>query len=220
MGRLKCLMCRRMQLGAYNGAKLILRPGEERVSCTFRRGIGRPAVQGVARKKRQDIPKCGWTLVNRHAFPDVQDTAVGSRVRELGCVLVDSGDAGALSPAILVVESDPAARDVLLEHLQARGFSITESEHGGAAIRTAAAQPFDYAVVDIDWVGVSDGAALARWMRTNRPQTRLFLSSTVLSHLFPAGSTMAALPLIRKPFRKEDLDRVFSPAAVPATAGA
>lgn len=108
---------------------------------------------------------------------------------------------------------------MLLQHLREREFRIVSSEHGGAAIRTAAAQPFDYAVVDIDWVGVSDGAALARWMRTNRPKTRVVLTSTVLSHLFSAGSTMAALPLIRKPFRQEDLDRFLSSVAVEVIPG-
>jgi hypothetical protein len=56
-------------------------------------------------------------------------------------------------------------------------------------------------------------------MRTNRPQTRVVLTSTVLSHLFPAGSTMAALPLIRKPLRQEDLDRFLAPVAVAAIPG-
>jgi DNA-binding response OmpR family regulator len=107
-----------------------------------------------------------------------------------------------------------------MDHLTRQGFRIVESEHGGAAIRAAAAQPFDYIIVDIDWAGVSDGAALARWTRTNRPQTRVILTSTTLSHLFPAGSTMAALPLIRKPFGQEDLDRLLAPVAVKAISGA
>lgn len=159
--------------------------------------------------------------MNRSAFPTVITLPLAScTYRLLGCVLVDSGDAGASGLTILVVESDPAARDVLLDHLRRRGFSILESEHGGAAIRTAAAQPFDYVAVDIDWVGVSDGATLARWTRTNRPQARVVLTSTTLSHWFPAGSAMAGLPLIRKPFRQEDLDRVLSPVVVAPTAGA
>lgn len=138
---------------------------------------------------------------------------------EIGCVVLDFGDADAWGPSVLVVENDPAARNVLLEHLREQGFRIVESEHGGAAIRTAAAQPFDYAIVDIDWMGVSDGATLARWMRSNRRQTRVVLTSTILSHLFPAGSTMAALPLIRKPFRQEDLDLFLTPVAVAAIPG-
>lgn len=129
-------------------------------------------------------------------------------------MVADSDDAGASGLSILVVESDPAARGVLIDHLRRQGFKIIESEHGGAAIRTAADRAFDYVVVDIDWIGVSDGAALARWMTTNRPQTRVILTSTVLSHLFPAGSTMASLPLIRKPLRQEDLDRFLAPVAV------
>lgn len=135
-------------------------------------------------------------------------------------MVADSGEAGASGLSILVVESDPAARGVLVEHLRRQGCRIVGSEHGGAAIRTAAAQPFDYVVVDIDWMGVSDGASLARWSRTKRPQTKVVLTSTTLTHLFPAGSTMAALPLIRKPFRQEDLDRVLSQVAVATPAGA
>lgn len=87
-------------------------------------------------------------------------------------------------------------------------------------IQLAAAEPFDYAVVDIEWAGVSDGAVLARWMRTNRPQTRLVLTSRVLTHLLPAGSVMAALLLIGRPFRQEDLDRLLAPLPVAAIAGA
>jgi DNA-binding response OmpR family regulator len=139
------------------------------------------------------------------------------RAYRVECVLSDSGDAGESGLSILVVESDPAARVFLVDHLRRQGFRVVESEHGGAAIGAAAAQPFDYVVVDIDWVGVSDGAALARWTRTKRPLTRVVLTSTTLWHLFPAGSTMAALPLIRKPFRQEDLERVLSPVAVAAT---
>lgn len=159
--------------------------------------------------------------MNRSAFSAVFHAALGSRAfRLLGCVLADSGYAGASGLSILLVESDAAARGVLLDHLRRQGFTIVESEHGGAAIRAAVDQAFDYMVVDIDWVGVSDGAALARWSRTKRPQTKVILTSTILSHLFPAGSTMAALSLIRKPFRQEDLDRLLSPVAVAATPGA
>ena len=171
-------------------------------------------------KKSGNIPECECTFVNRNPLSRVPKVRPWEAVRtDWGVALADIGDAGALGLSILVVESDQAARSVLIEHLGRHGFRIFQSEHGGAAIRAAAAQSFDFLVVDIDWVGVSDGAALARWMRTNRPQTRVVLTSTVLSHLFPAGSTMAALPLIRKPLRQEDLDRFLAPVAVAAIPG-
>ena len=138
----------------------------------------------------------------------------------MGCVLANSSNAGPSGLSILVVESDPAARRVLLEHLQRHAFRIVESEHGGAAIRAAAAQRFDYVIADIDWVGVSDGPALARWTRTNRPGSKVILTSRTLSHWFPAGNTMATLPIIRKPFRQEDLDGHLSSGLAPAIPGA
>ena len=106
-----------------------------------------------------------------------------------------------------------------MDHLRRQRFRVVESEHGGASIRAAVAQRFDYVVVDIDRAGVSDGAALARWSRTSRPDTRVILTSTTLSHWFSAGSTMAGLPLIRKPFSQDDLDRLLSPVAVRAIPG-
>lgn len=91
-----------------------------------------------------------------------------------------------------------------------------ESEHGGASIRIAYDQRFDYVVTDIDWSGVSDGSALARWLTANRPETRVILTSSTLTHWFPAGSAMASLPVLKKPFRQEDLDRLLAPM-VPAS---
>lgn len=132
---------------------------------------------------------------------------------------MDTGEAGSSGLSILVVESDPVARSVLVEHLRRHGFRIVESEHGGAAIRAAVVQPFDYVLADLDWRGVSDGAALARWARTNRPETRVILSSTTLSHWFPSGSAMAGLPIIRKPFEQAALDRYLAPVAITAIPG-
>lgn len=134
-------------------------------------------------------------------------------------MLVDTGEAGASGLSILVVESDPAARSVLLEHLRRHGFRIVESEHGGPAIRTAVDQPFDYMLADLDWRGVSDGAALARWARTNRPETRVILTTTTLPHWFPSDSAMAGLPLLKKPFEQADLDRFLAPVVVTAIPG-
>lgn len=133
--------------------------------------------------------------------------------------MVDIGEAGASGLSILVVESDPAARTVLLDHLQRHGFRIVESEHGGPAIRTAVIEPFDYMLADLDWIGVSDGAALARWAWTNRPETRIVLSSTTISHWFPSDSAMAGLPILKKPFDLKDLERVLAPVAVTAIPG-
>ena len=133
--------------------------------------------------------------------------------------MVDLGEAGASGLSILVVESDPAARKVLVDHLRRQGFRIVESQHGGPAIRTAVVQSFDYMLADLDWIGISDGAALARWARTNRPETRIVLSSTTLSHWFPSDSAMAGLPILKKPFDPKDLERVLAPVAVTAIPG-
>ncbi len=117
------------------------------------------------------------------------------------------------------MESDSAARVILLDHLRRRGLKVLESEHGGPSIRAAYDHPFDYVVTDIDWSGVSDGAALARWIRTNRPEARVILTSKTLAHWVPADSTIAGLPIIRKPFRQKELDRLLAPVRVMAIPG-
>lgn len=131
----------------------------------------------------------------------------------IGVGRMESGDAGASGLSILVVESDPIARVALLDHLRRNGFVILESEHGGASIRAAHERPFDYVVTDIDWSGVSDGSALARWVTASRPEARVILTSKTLTHWFPADSKMAGLPVLMKPFRQEDLDRLLSPVS-------
>lgn len=68
-------------------------------------------------------------------------------------MVTDTSQTGALGLSILVVESDPAARSVLVDHLRRHGFRIVEAEHGGPAIRTAVIQPFDYMLTDLDWIG-------------------------------------------------------------------
>ncbi len=144
---------------------------------------------------------------------------MGSRGYRIGCVVVNSDDAGASGLSVLVVESDVEAKAVLLGHLRRRGFRILESEHGGASIRAAFDHSFDYVVTDIDWSGVSDGAVLARWIRANRPEARVILTSKSLTHWVPADSAIAGLPIIRKPFRPEELDRFLAPVAVMAIPG-
>lgn len=137
----------------------------------------------------------------------------------MGCVVLDSGETWVEGLSILVVESDPAARGVLVKHLSQQGFTIFESEHGGPAIRTAYKQTFDYMVIDIDWSGVSDGATLARWARTNRPETRVVLTSVTKSHWFPSNCSMVGLPIMTKPLRQEELDLYLAPVAVTAIPG-
>ena len=146
-------------------------------------------------------------------------SAVGSRAYRIGCVLANSDNAGASGLSVLVVESDEESKVVLLDHLRRRGFSIMESRHGGASIRAASERSFDYVVADIDWSGVSDGAVLARWIRATRPEIRLILTSKSLTHWVPADSAIAGLPIIRKPFHQEELDRFLPPVAVMAIPG-
>ena len=88
-----------------------------------------------------------------------------------------------------------------------------ESQHGGASIRAAYSRPFDFVVTDIDWSGVSDGSALARSVTANQPEARVILTSNTLTHWFAAGSTMAGLPVLKKPLRQEDLDRFLGPVS-------
>ncbi len=75
------------------------------------------------------------------------------------------------------------------------------------------------------WWPISTGWASATvrpWPDGRGPPgrtARVILTSTKLSHWFPAGSTMAGLPLIKKPFSQEDLDRFLAPVAVTAIPG-
>lgn len=90
-------------------------------------------------------------------------------------------------PTVLVVEDEPAQREVLAYNLEAEGFQVARAENGEEALEMVAEAPPD--VVVLDWMlpNVS-GIEVCRRLKA-RPDTR-------------------ALPIIMLSARAEEVDRV------------
>jgi two-component system, sensor histidine kinase and response regulator len=71
--------------------------------------------------------------------------------------------------SVLVVDDDPILRELMRERLGALGWSVTEAEHGDAALTQLAHRVPDLAIVDLS-MPTLDGFALLRSLRQN-PRT-------------------------------------------------
>ncbi len=79
-----------------------------------------------------------------------------------------SADAPAAEPGrILVVDDDPANRDVLSRQLARQGHTTAAAEHGEAAIARLRAEPFDLVLLDM-MMPVLDGFSTLRALKADR----------------------------------------------------
>ncbi|WIM04854.1 MAG: response regulator [Candidatus Nitricoxidivorans perseverans] len=91
------------------------------------------------------------------------------------------------TPRILVVDDDPALRDLLAEYLGANGFAVEAVGDGAAMLRALSGGPPDAVVLDLMLPG-EDGLSLARRLR--------------------GDAARAALPILMLSARGEEIDRV------------
>ncbi len=95
--------------------------------------------------------------------------------------------AASLAPHVLVVEDEPAQREMLAYNLEAEGFRVTQAADGDEGLASLQDDPPDVLVLDWMLPGVS-GIEICRRIRT-RPDTR-------------------GLPVIMLSARSEEVDRV------------
>ncbi len=127
-------------------------------------------------------------------------------------------------PTILVVDDDPALRELLTEYLGANGFQV-ESVGDGGAMRAALARGMpDAIVLDLMLPG-EDGLALTRALRTQSAVPILMLSARGEEVDRVIGLEVGADDYLAKPFgprellaRLRALLRRGQPAGVPVSA--
>lgn len=91
------------------------------------------------------------------------------------------------APTVLLVEDEPAQREVLAYNLEAEGFRVTRAETGDEALMLVAEEAPDIVVLDWMLPGVS-GIEICRQLKT-KPDTR-------------------SIPIIMLSARSEEVDRV------------
>nr|WP_321985934.1 ATP-binding protein [uncultured Lichenicoccus sp.] len=112
-------------------------------------------------------------------------------------------------PSILVVEDDPAVREIAAEILRDLGYRVSEAADPGAALRILALRdsPLDLLLTDIVMPGTVDGRELAHQARGMHPRLQvIFMSGYSDADSVPAdGAAGESTVLLGKPFRRAQL---------------
>jgi CheY-like chemotaxis protein len=103
---------------------------------------------------------------------------------------------------VLVVEDDPDIRTMIEACLTGMGYETVVAASGNEALRIIESDPtIDLILTDIMMPGIS-GITLAKRVMQMRPGIRILLTSAYMEEDVQPED----LPLLRKPFRHEDLE--------------
>ncbi|WP_421933552.1 PAS domain S-box protein [Phenylobacterium sp.] len=114
-------------------------------------------------------------------------------------------DSWARGRAILLVEDDAAVRAVTEGLLVELGCQVTAEPDGPSALaRLRSGEPFDLLISDIIMPGGMSGVELAKLARARDPDLPIVLTTGYAGDEFD-GASEIAWPVVRKPFRAEQL---------------
>lgn len=107
---------------------------------------------------------------------------------------------------MLIVEDEALMRLVVSDYLQDCGFKVLEAANAQEAIAMIcqAAVKIDIVFSDVRMPGEMNGVGLARWMRGNRPDIPVVLTSGGLDTEL-ANTITAQGPFLAKPYKLERL---------------
>ena len=110
---------------------------------------------------------------------------------------------------VLVVEDNSNLRTVVVRQLQAIGLRVLEAGNAETALEVLRSEPsIDLIFTDVVLPGDMDGYALARAIHAGNPDTRIIMTSGFPGMRFKDTELARSLPLLSKPYRKQDLVRI------------
>ena len=117
-------------------------------------------------------------------------------------VFTDSKDR---TPTILVVEDEFLIRAMLSDYLQGCGFKVLEGSTADEAVAIIENidVPIDLVLTDIRMPGSMDGFGLVRWIRANRPDIHVILTSGEAKKADAAKELCENTPFFEKPYDLE-----------------
>jgi len=107
-------------------------------------------------------------------------------------------------PTVLVV----LVRLAVSEYLRECGYNVVEASDAHEAIEVMTSEAVvDIVFSDITMPGGLDGFGLAQWIRRERPDIRVVLTSGVARSAKAAGELCKEGPMLAKPYEHADLER-------------
>jgi CheY-like chemotaxis protein len=115
---------------------------------------------------------------------------------------------------ILAVEDNDALRRVVVRQLTELGYRVIEAECPAAALAVLATETIDLLLTDMVMPGEMDGHALAQRVSRLWPDVKIVLTSGFSETTIggAAAAAQPALPLLIKPYRKDELARAIRAA--------
>jgi PAS domain S-box-containing protein len=110
---------------------------------------------------------------------------------------------------VLVVEDNSSLRAVVLKQLEAVGLRVLEAANAKEAFEILKAEAnIDLLFTDMVLTGEMDGYALARAVMESHPHAKIIMTSGFPGMRFNDSELAKSLPLLSKPYRKQDLIRL------------
>ncbi|MBW3633022.1 MAG: response regulator [Chloroflexi bacterium] len=102
-------------------------------------------------------------------------------------------------PTVLVVDDEPAIREVVACMLEDEGYAVRQATDGLEALQEMEAEEIDLVLSDVKMPGL-DGAGLVQGLRRRRLAVPVVLMSAVST-----GVDLPGVPFLPKPFESERL---------------
>jgi len=108
---------------------------------------------------------------------------------------------------ILVVEDEVLVRTAISEYLRHCGYDVIEAVSADEAITILTEPDITVNIVlsDIEMPGTMDGFGLAQWVRTNKPDIKVLLASTIVKAANTAGDLCEEGPHLKKPYEPQQV---------------
>jgi PAS domain S-box-containing protein len=121
-----------------------------------------------------------------------------------GAEMVSEAPLAQNAETVLVVEDDPGVRELSLQRIEALGYVVREAENAGAALALLEKDSVDLLFSDVVLGPGQSGFDLARWVRKNRPGTKVLLTT---GHAGDAAdeNVREAFPMLQKPYTRLQL---------------
>jgi PAS domain S-box-containing protein len=110
---------------------------------------------------------------------------------------------------VLVVEDNSSLRAVVVRQLEAVGLRVLEAANAQMALDILKDEPrIDLVFTDVVLPGDMDGYALARAISEDHPHSKIIMTSGFPGMRFSERELANSLPLLSKPYRRQDLIRM------------
>jgi DNA-binding response OmpR family regulator len=110
---------------------------------------------------------------------------------------------------VLLVEGEVLVRMVLAEYLRDCEYRVLEASSSDEA-KTLLSAPdlaVDVVLADLDVADAAGGFALAQWLRSERPNIKVILTSGVARSADAAADLCDQGPLMRRPYQPREVER-------------